>query len=143
MDELSAYERYFKKFVNNPTYWLPEGIIEVDLEFLKNLNLLDYDKGAVQDPSLTRYFHVIETEDKITLVNDNFIVWIVPDLVEGIPMTYTLIAINQSHHPKLETAFSTSGVYNTSRLVLRILEKQLSEIQETEQTLLALSKKAS
>ena len=50
----------------------------------------------------------------------------------------TLIALNHEEQPQLEIAFSTSGVYNSSRLVLRVLEKYLQEIQETEDTLKSL-----
>jgi hypothetical protein len=41
----------------------------------------------------------------------------------------------------LELCFITSGVYNTSRLVLRVLEKFLVEIEENEKLLKTLEKK--
>jgi hypothetical protein len=46
-----------------------------------------------------------------------------------------LIALNQKGIPRLELAFLTTDVYNTSKLVLRILEKFLHEIQENEESL--------
>jgi hypothetical protein len=52
------------------------------------------------------------------------------------PLTYTLIALNRGDcEPQLEVAFIASGVYNSSKLVLKVLEKFLIEIQETETTL--------
>lgn len=136
MDNLPVLEEYYNKYVKNLGYWLPEGIIEVDIELLKNFGLLTFYNNKVgNDEMLTRYFQVIESEDKITLVNDHFVIWIVPENVNDVPTTYALIAINVKDQPNLELAFSTSGVYNTSRLVLRVLEKFLVEIQENEELL--------
>ncbi len=132
MDNISVLEECYKKYVNDLGAWLPEGIADVNLKLLDELELLDYYEEDSHDPELTRYFHVLETEEKITLINDEFVVWIVPDLSNEIPYTYTLIALNQPSHPKLEVAFTTTGVYNSSKLVLRVLEKYLKDIQENE-----------
>lgn len=126
-------EEYFKKYINNLPQWLPDGVLQVDIELLQRYNLLNFEEK--QDPGLTRFFHVMESTDKVTLVNDQFVIWIVPDNSNGTPMTYVLIALNRNGIPQLETAFTTSDVYNTSRLVLRILEKLLFEIQENEDSL--------
>lgn len=132
MNNLAVLEKYFKKYISDLAKWAPEGIINVDLELLHNFRLLNYHKPSSHDPNLTRYFHVLETEEKITLVNEQYVVWIVPEKVNNLPVTYTLIAINNPEYPKLELVFSTQGVYNTSKLVLRVLEKYLYEIQENE-----------
>lgn len=122
--------------------WLPEDILEVNLELLQKLELLHYHDPAYNDPSLTRYFHVVESEDKITLLNEEFVVWIVPEKMEGVAVTYTLIALNgEEKEPELQMCFVTSGVYNNSRLVLRVLEKFLFEIQENENMLRSLKEK--
>lgn len=133
-------ESYFKKYTKDINQWLPEGIIEVDLALLHKLGLLKYHSNDQGRFSLTRYFQVVESAEKITLLNDQFIIWIVPEKVDNTPMTYTLIALNLPEGPQLEMAFSTWGIYNSSRLVLRILEKYLYEIQETEDLLKALKK---
>lgn len=139
MHNLSLLEAYFKKFIENIESYLPEDILMVDLELLKELNLLHYQDDEDIDPSLTRYFHVIETDEKITLINDDFVVWIVPEKIEDMTLTYTLIARNEEpSEPRLEVCFVTSGVYNNSKLVLRILEKLMFEIQENERELKAL-----
>lgn len=132
MDDLNEIEEFFKKYSHNLRDAVPEGIIDVDLDILQKLDLLSYHTPSSYDTSLTRYFHVIETVDKITLINEQFIVWIVPDKIEDVSVTYTMIALNLPSGPKLELVFSASGVYNTSKLVLRVLEKYLSEIQENE-----------
>lgn len=132
---LSIIEAYYKQFTADISQWLPEDVIEVNLELLKQLNLLNYNETEFHNPALTRYFHVIESDEKITLINDDFIVWIVPEKMNDTPITYTFIAFNEEMQPQLELCFVTSGVYNTSRLVLRLLEKFLSEIEENQKLL--------
>lgn len=132
MNHPSLLDACFKKYVNNLIQWLPDGVIPVDLDLLHQLNLLHYYNKEHNDPTLTRYFHVADSGDKITLVNDDFVIWIVPDKTDNKAVTYTLIALNKNDTVRLELAFVTSGVYNNSKLVLRILEKYLFEIQTTE-----------
>lgn len=135
MNNISLLEESYKKFVNNLNLWLPEeGILKVNLELLFNLDLLNFHNQSSPNVEFARYFCVIETEDKITLVNDEFVIWIVANLVDGSPTTHVLIGLNdQIRGPKLELAFFTSGVYNTSKLVLQIIERFLKEIKENEE----------
>lgn len=140
-NNIEVIESYYNKYINDLSGSIPEGILDIDIEVLHRMELLEYYKNDQRDTSLTRYFHVIETEEKITLINDDFIVWIVPDRVDNIAITYTLIALNKDNVPKLEMAFSAAGVYNTSRLVLRVLEKYLMDIQENEDTMNKIKEK--
>lgn len=142
MNNIEKLEAVYKKYIQNLSDWLPEGIIRVDLALLQEMNLLDFDKEIQKpDDSLTRYFQVIEQEDKITLVNEEYVIWIVPSSNEEIAATYTLVALNRvGREPELELAFSVSGVYNTSKMVLRLLEKFLADIQENEDALKRLNK---
>ena len=133
MYDAPLIEEYFQKYISDLAHWLPEGQIQVDIDLLHRFNLLQYEKK--KDPSLTRYFHVMESLDKITLVNDQFIIWIVPNSRDQVSSTTVLIALNKGGIPHLELSFQTSAVYNTSKLVLRILEKFLFEIQENEDSL--------
>jgi hypothetical protein len=133
-------EDFYKKYMKEIKVWLPDGVIDVDLALLQRLGLLNQHHHEKLNFSLTRYFHVLESPDKITLINDEFVIWIVPEKVDNVPTTFTLIALNHPEGPQLETAFSTWGIYNSSRLVLRILEKFLFEIQETEDLLASLKK---
>jgi hypothetical protein len=135
MHNLTLIEEYYKKYIKNLYHWIPEGIYSVNLALLHRFDILHFQYPDKQDPVLTRYFHIVESPEKITLINDEFIVWILPDRIDHIPVTYTLVALNKEEQPKLELAFITSGVYNTSHLVLRILEKFLIEIQENESML--------
>jgi hypothetical protein len=139
MHDLALIDEYYKKYMQNLSQWIPEGIYTINLELLRQFDLLHFRYGKDHDPTLTRYFHIVEAPEKITLVNDEFIIWIVPDQLDDVPITYTLIAINREDQPKLELAFIASGVYNTSNLVLRILEKFLIEIQENEKLIEKIS----
>ena len=142
MNNIEKLEALYKKYIQNLYEWLPEGIIPVDLALLQEMNLLEVEKNDRSgEDSLTRYFQVIEQEDKITLVNDEFVIWIVPSNTEETSTTYTLVALNKPEkEPELEVAFAVTGVYNTSKMVLRVLEKFLESIQENEETLKRLRK---
>lgn len=133
MDDIKKLEFCYNKYINNIYSLLPDGIIDIDLKLLQKFKLLDSNNN--QNSNLTRYFHVIETNEKITLVNDQFVVWIVPEKINNIPITYTLVALNNLQDVQLELAFVASGCYNSSRLVLRVLESFLQEIQENEDLL--------
>lgn len=135
MHNLSLIEQYYQKYIKNLYYWIPEGIYTINLSLLNQLNLLHFQFPRQHDPLLTKYFHIVDSFEKITLINEEFIIWILPEKVENKPITYTLIALNGEEEPKLEIAFIASGVYNTSRLVLKVLEKFLIEIQENEKWL--------
>lgn len=141
MDNPNMLEDCYQRYMNDLSKWLPDGMIDVNLEILQKLNLLNFHKGT-SDSALTRYFHVVESEDKLTLVNEDFIVWIVPEKQESIPVTCTLIALNKEDEIRLELAFTTSGIYNHSHLVLRLLEKYLLDIQNTEEQLAKFEKQA-
>ena len=61
MNNIEKLEAVYKKYIQNLSDWLPEGIMRVDLALLQEMNLLDFDKEIQKpDDSLTRYFQVIE-----------------------------------------------------------------------------------
>jgi len=138
MHNIKTLEKCFKKYLRNLEAWAPENLIHVDLDLLREFNLLHVHNQIPVDTALTRYFQVLETPDKITLINNDFVVWIVPDKLKDKAITYALIATNSDKEPKLEVGFFVSGVYNTSHLVLTVLEKFLHEIQENEELLAKL-----
>lgn len=130
-------EDRYQEFIADLNRWVPDGIDMVDLGYLHQYDLLREANTCLSsmDLPITHYFHVIETSEKITLFNDQFVVWIVPQLIDGVSVTYTLIALVDQGRPQLEKLFCTTGVYNSSRIVLRLLERILDEIQETEDLL--------
>lgn len=135
MNNPAILEACYKRYMQDINKWLPDGIIDVDLHVLQKLGLLNFHTPMDNDSALTRYFHVVESEEKLTLVNDQFIVWIVPEKNEEDPLTCTLIALNRDKDVQLELGFVTRGIYNSSRMVLRVLEKYLLDIQSTEDQL--------
>jgi len=134
-------EKLYEKYIANLADLAHDGIITVDLALLHELNLLDDLDQIKDDPEdLTQYFHVIESQEKVTLFNEQFMVWIVPKTEQDIPVTYVLIALNAQNKTTLEVVFTTSGVYNTPKYVLKVLQYYLLDMLETEATLTAIEK---
>lgn len=134
-------EAAYQEYCSDLKRYVPDGVVEVDLGLLQELNLLHcQDQLENEDESLTQHFYVIESADKLTLFNQRFVVWIVPQMIDQAPTTFTLIALNQKEKPRLEMVFSTAGVYNQSNLVLRILEKFLEQIEENEDEICRINK---
>ena len=86
------------------------------------------------------YFHVVETPEKVTLFNNQFAIWIVPKMVGDIATTITLVALIHGEDPRLEIAFSTQGVYNTPKYVLKVLRHFLTEVIDTEEEIASIWK---
>ena len=134
-------ENYYKQFMANLADLAHDGIVSVDLSLLHELNLLKDPDQIKDDPEdLTQYFHVIENQDKVTLFNEQFLVWIVPKTEQEVPLTYVLIALNAPNKTSLEVVFTTAGVYNTPKYVLKVLQYYLLDMLETEATLTAIEK---
>ncbi|MBS0624810.1 MAG: hypothetical protein JSS32_02025 [Verrucomicrobia bacterium] len=134
-------EETYKEFMGNLGNWAHDGILRVDLKTLHDLGLLSTLNNDQSDPDdLTQYFHVIESVEKVTLFNEQFIVWIIPKMDQELPMTYVLIALNHPEKVHLEVVFTTSGVYNTPRYVLKVLQHHLVDMLETEATLTSMEK---
>ena len=136
---MKTIEKSFKTLINKLDELNHENFIHVDLEFLQKHDLLHFHQLKASNHGLTRYFQVIESFEKITLINEEFVVWIVPENIDGRSVIYTLVALNEESEPKLELVFLLSGVYNSSQLVLKVLEKLLLEIEETESLLKSMS----
>jgi len=136
-------EESYDDFVQNFKKWAPDGIIEIDLEGLCEMGLVNREDFDDEEPDdVTQYFHVLETPDKITLYNEKFAIWIVPKLIEDIPTTLTYISQVQKEKPQLELVFSTVGVYNTPKFILKILQYFLIEVIDTEAIISSMGKKS-
>ncbi|MBI2810208.1 MAG: hypothetical protein HYX67_05195 [Candidatus Melainabacteria bacterium] len=136
-------EEAYQEFSKDLTKWVPDGIIHVDLKLLNDLGLLNNAEleHSVSDAHLNHYFHIIETPDKVTLFNEQFAIWIVPQLVDEIPTTTTLIALLPATKPHLEIAYTTTGVYNTPKYILKVLQHFITEVQDTEAIISSIGKK--
>lgn len=130
-------EEHYKKYTEDLSKWAPDGIAKIDLAFLQSLNLLHCSELEMEDAEqeLTQMFNIIESPDKITLYNNEFVIWIVPDLVENVPVTFALIAQQHDNDLQLEMVLSIGGPYNTPRLVLKILQKLLQDIQDNDKAI--------
>ncbi len=135
-------ETAYQEFVHDLNKWIPDGITTIDLHVLNQLGLLQHEKlDTPYTDTISRYFQIIETDDKVTLFNEQFAVWIVPKLIEGKPITLTYIALLQQDYPHLEMAFSTAGVYNAPKYILTILHQFLKEVVDTEAVISSIDKK--
>lgn len=134
-------ENSYQRFMGNLPNWAHDGVMQIDLQALHELGLLSSMHNDLADPDdLTQYFHVLESPEKVTLFNDQFIVWIIPKMDPQQPVTYVLIALHQTKEPHLEIVFTTAGVYNTPRYVLKVLQHFLLDMLETEATLTSIEK---
>lgn len=134
-------EQLFKEYSENIGKWAHDGILNVDLHLLNECCLLEKMDEEIEDPDdLTQYFHVIESMEKVTLFNEQFAIWIVPKMDQENPTTYVLIALTQRNNPHLELVFQTTGVYNTPKYVLKVLQHFLIDMLETEATVTAFEK---
>lgn len=135
-------DQAYNEFVSNLSSWIPEGIIEVDMSLLEETGLLthaSFEEDNNQE-QLPHYFHVIETPDKVTLFNHQFAIWIVPKIVDENPTTIVMISLITDGRPHLEIVFSTKGVYNTPKFVLRLLKYYLSEVIDTEEAISSIGR---
>lgn len=137
MKDLTVMEAAYKDCIKNMKQWSRDEVIQVDNQLLQQLNLLG--EGAAVNDSPPYSFNFLESDDKVTLYNDRYVIWIVPENDNGKLVTYTLVALNKNTVPRLELVFLTSGIYNNSHLVLKLLEKFLDDIEENENALETLA----
>jgi len=136
-------EEIYKKFAGDLPSWAHDGILSVDLQFLHDQGLLYQIYEEEEDlEDLTQYFHVIENPEKVTLFNEQFLVWIIPKMDGEQPVTYVLIALQHPNEVSLEIVYMTKGVYNTPRHVLNVLQHFLLDTLENEATVTAFEKNA-
>jgi hypothetical protein len=129
-EELSvSFEKAMEEFPNIPS----ESIIEVNMDLLDSVGLTNEGEYVNPNEAFERSFKVIENANRITLFNNQFVIWIIPEILDGIPATYALIGLRESGGVKLEVVFLAKGPFNSSRLVLRLLDRYLTDIQENEE----------
>ena len=135
-------DQAFNDFTANLQRWIPEGIIEVNLDLLEKVGLLnfkDFEENQ-ETEQLPHYFHVIEAAEKVTLFNHQFAVWIVPKIIDNDPTTIVMIALLNEGNSHLEIVFSTRGVYNSPKFVIRLLKFYLSEVIDDEEAISSIKK---
>lgn len=133
-------EKYFHQFTDDLSKWIQDGIQNIDHAFLKEagINVDNNDSNSLDD--LPFYFHVIETDEKVTLFNNQFIVWIIPKIVNDESLTYTLICYLHENEPKLEIVFTTKQEFNSPKLLIKTLRYYLTEMIDTESEIASIGK---
>lgn len=135
-------EEAFQNFNLNFKKWVPDGIIQINLETLCEMGLLNKEDFDEEEPDdVTQYFHVLETPDKITLLNEKFAIWIVPKMVGDVSTTHTYISQFQKEIPHLELVYETSGVYNNPKFILKVLQHFLIDVIDTDAIISSMGKK--
>lgn len=134
MKNLKMLEDYYNKFINELDSLPKESINFVDLDLLFHLDLLHFHpKMRNKKYSFSPNFQMIDSKEKVTMFNREFIVWITPQGSRTYSSTCVMIALNRNdQEPQIEMVFYATGIYNSSSLVLKILEKFLIEIEENE-----------
>lgn len=133
-------EDAYQDFSKNLRRHAPDGVVDVGLFLLYELGLLEATGLETESvDNLTQYFHVIETNDKVTLFNEQFAIWIVPS-PDDTSSTLTYIALVQDEKPHLEIVYTTNGIYNTPRHILKVLQYYLTEVLDTEAAISSIGK---
>lgn len=135
-------EETFNDLIKHLNQKAPDGIIDVNLELMESLNLLDIKtlEGQAFFASSSEQFYMVEADEKLTLFNQNFVIWMLPSFHGENASTYVFIAKNfQESLPKLEIVFLAKGVYNTSSHVLTILDGFLQEMKENDEIITKLN----
>ncbi len=138
----NVLEESFQGFVKELSKWLPDGITEINLSVMHHLGLLSQAHLEQKNSdAINHYFHVIETPEKITLFNEQFAIWIVPQNADNQSKTLTFISLLNNIAPHLEIVFSTEGVYNTPKYIMKILQHYLTEVLDIEAVIASIGKK--
>jgi hypothetical protein len=133
MDEKEYLSEAFEKAMTEFPHLPAESIIEVNLDVLEEMGLTDEGEYINPSEAFERSFKVVENSNRITLYNSQFVVWVLPEIIDGTPATYALIGLREKGGVKLEVVFLARGPFNSSRLVLRLLDRYLTNIQELEE----------
>ena len=133
-------EKYFHQFTDDLSKWIQDGIQEIDENFVQRagINIDGQESNSLED--LPFYFHVIETDEKVTLFNNQFIVWIIPKIVNDESLTYTLICYLNENEPKLEVVFTTKQKFNSPKILIKTLRYFLTEMIDTESEIASIGK---
>lgn len=136
IDQLDAY---FETLSQNTPDFLPDGILDINLKTLHSLHLLT-DEPATDELQASHMLQAVESEGRITLFNDRFALWIVPQVGAEPCSTVVYVATHREGELKAEMGFRTSGIHNKSKTILRLIDRFLADIQETDSLLSDLEK---
>ncbi len=138
IDEINAYYDFLTQHTSD---LIPDGIIEVDVMLLQSLNILNTSQPPGTPPA-KELLQAIDSGGRITLFNNRFVLWIVPQNEISPPSTTVILARCDTNTIKPEIAFKTAGIHNQSKTILQLIDRYLIDIQETEEVLEKFEKSA-
>ncbi len=133
MDSIEKLDDFFEHLQTNTGELLPDGLLDVNIKTLHSLHLLSNESPDTEPAPVAHLLQAIESGGKITLFNERFVLWIVPQQEVHPPSTVIYVAQrNEDNEIKPELGFRTAGIHNRSKTILRLIDKFLTDIQETE-----------
>ena len=98
-------EHHYQSFVSDVKSNIPDGVLKITDDILEQYQI-SLDNDDYDDPVKPYcYFYVVENTDKITLVNNDFIVWIVPKVLDLQAVTFILVGL-RDNPPTSTTSWS-------------------------------------
>jgi hypothetical protein len=131
---IDQLDTYYESLEQNTPELLPDGILDVNIRTLQTLHLLTED-SASREGNPSELLQAVESEGRITLFNERFALWIVPQVGAEPSSTVVYVATHRNGAVKAELGFRTSGVHNKSKTILRLIDRFITDIQETDSML--------
>lgn len=129
----SELDYYYNKIIKGVASIPKDEIVEVNQKFIDEIGIGQKDRLSTEKDRIQRRFHVVETNDRITLWNQYYVIWIIPNQMEEELKTIVLIADNRPKEPKLLNILFIKGIYNNSTFILQLIDQMLAELQENDQ----------
>lgn len=132
----SELDALYDVFMHDLAHVAHDGVLEVDLELLHSLDLLEWEASPIHKKGLyfKDSFYLLESEDKLTLFNERYLIWITPGMLGDKAGSLTLLCLRDQSPPRVEVAFATRGVYNSPALVLQLIDRFIRDIEENDCT---------
>ena len=140
MVSMEQLDGFFQKLSANTGEFFPDGVVDINVKVLHNLGLLSDNPPVLHEAPASSLLQAVESDGRITLFNEKFALWIVPQANTAAPTTVTFIARRTGDAFSPEVAFRTQGIHNRSKTILRIIDRFLVEIQETESVIASLER---
>jgi hypothetical protein len=136
---IEQLDAFFNDLSQHTLDLLPDGILDINVKSLHALHLLSENATAPHGSiPASNLLQAIESGGKITLYNEKFALWIAPQGNADPSSTIVFIARRADDDLKPEIAFRTSGIHNRSKTILKLIDRFILDIQETESVIARL-----
>ena len=134
-------ESAFQHFITDLTLRYHNEIVLVDSAQLALYRLSETDLLAPpDDKSPFCYFHVAEASEKLTLINDRFVAWILPMWHIFSGQTLLIVAGREPGQLVLKSVLALPKTCNSPNAALKVLERVLIDVRENDLYCKALGK---